>query len=179
MPASLSRRPSSRFRIAPARPSLCRISLARTGRAVVVLLLSSLPLTTGDTAAAADPADLPEKVSAMSWNLCGGYQGCVAWDESGAKLDRVVEAVQNDPSVAVVMLQEVCLGLHAEPLQERLGDEWVVRFRAAPRTPTGLDPSPVVSCLSDTRACPGRLAQPLIDDEQGKPVTEQDERGGP
>ncbi|WP_167829024.1 endonuclease/exonuclease/phosphatase family protein [Streptomyces sp. MZ04] len=140
-------------------------------------------LTSTGTATAVDGAPgLPDKVSVLSWNACGAYEGCPHWDKPELRVDQVVKAVQDDPSVAVIMLQEVCLGLHAEPLQERLGDGWQVQFRAAPvvrKDPvTGDHEGPtretgdlgtVHTCLSDKRvptpeAAPSAL---LNHDEQG------------
>ncbi|MFE0176866.1 endonuclease/exonuclease/phosphatase family protein [Streptomyces sp. NPDC059002] len=137
-------------------------------------------LTSSGAASAADAPGLPKHVTALSWNVCGGYEGCVEWNKPQWKVDQVVKAVKDDPSVAVVMLQEVCLGLHAEPLQEALGDGWQVQFRAAPVVPVhdgqvegpttdkkGLEN--VHACLSDKRGlAPEATPSPLLgDDEQG------------
>ncbi|MDX3229560.1 endonuclease/exonuclease/phosphatase family protein [Streptomyces sp. ME19-01-6] len=146
-----------------------RVSLSRVCRVAAVPLLSALLLTGSGTATAAEAPDLPERVSALTWNLCGGYQGCVEWGKPQEKVDWVVKAVEDDPGVAVIMLQEVCLGLHTEPLQERLGDQWQVQFRAAPNTSTPQDPNDLTPCSADTRALPpGDAPSPLLgDDEQG------------
>ncbi|MGY0062234.1 endonuclease/exonuclease/phosphatase family protein [Streptomyces sp. LZ34] len=145
------------------------ISLSRVCRAAAVPLFAALLLTSSGTATAAEAPNLPRQVTALSWNVCGGYQGCVAWDKPQEKVDLVAKAVRDDPGVTVVMLQEVCLGLHAEPLQERLGDQWQVQFRAAPNTSTPQDPNDLTPCSADTRGLPpGETPSPLLaDDEQG------------
>ncbi|MDI3403249.1 endonuclease/exonuclease/phosphatase family protein [Streptomyces cavernicola] len=102
---------------------------------MAVALFAAVLLAPGGVASAADVPRLPKYVSVLSWNMCGAWDGCTAWEKPAEKVGLVVEAVEDDPSVAVVMLQEVCRGLHAEPLQERLGEGWQVQFRAAPVVP--------------------------------------------
>ncbi|WP_329014819.1 endonuclease/exonuclease/phosphatase family protein [Streptomyces sp. NBC_00690] len=177
MSALRSRFPSHNSASQPASSPLTRLrpSLIRATRSAVVLLLSVLPLAADGTAVAADTTNLPSKVSALTWNVCGAWRGCVEWDEPEAKVERVVEVVRQDPTVAVIMLQEVCLGLHAEPLQQRLGDGWLVRFRAAPHTGPGESPNGVVSCDADRRGLPpGDSPSPLLGgDEQGGQTQDQ------
>ncbi|MFD7818369.1 endonuclease/exonuclease/phosphatase family protein [Streptomyces sp. NPDC059785] len=108
--------------------------LSRAGVASAALTALTLPLA-GTATAQADPAPLrvPAQVNAMTWNICGGSQSsCVGTGTAEEKLDRVIQRVNQDSTLTVIALQEVCSFAHAARLQERLGEQWVVNFRAAP-----------------------------------------------
>ncbi len=79
------------------------------------------------------PLRVPAQVNVLTWNICGGSQSsCAGKGTAEEKLDRVMQRVNEDSTLTVIALQEVCNYAHAARLQERLGDQWVVNFRAAP-----------------------------------------------
>jgi endonuclease/exonuclease/phosphatase family metal-dependent hydrolase len=76
---------------------------------------------------------IPAQVNVVTWNICGGSQSsCKKTGTAEEKLDRVMQRVDEDSTLTVIALQEVCSFAHAVRLQERLGEQWVVNFRAAP-----------------------------------------------
>ncbi|MFF9457699.1 endonuclease/exonuclease/phosphatase family protein [Streptomyces flaveolus] len=110
---------------------------ARWGRVGVVstaLVALTLPLAGTTTAQAAPaPSGIPTQVNVLTWNICGGSQSsCKETGTAEEKLDRVMQRVNEDSTLTAIALQEVCSFAHAARLQERLGEQWVVNFRAAP-----------------------------------------------
>lgn len=94
----------------------------------------SLPLIGAGTAGAdSAPVRIPARVNALTWNICGGSaSSCGEKGTADQKLNRVMQRVNEDRTLMVIALQEVCNYAHAAELQKRLGDQWVVNFRAAP-----------------------------------------------
>ncbi|GAA3476108.1 hypothetical protein GCM10018966_006350 [Streptomyces yanii] len=127
----------------------------------------------------ATPHSLPTRVGVLTWNICGalsrdGSPSCPG--TSRGKINELVDRVNNDRSIAVVMIQEACESLHSRPLQEALNHagsgEWVVRHRTAKspgtdnpvRCPrTGKKDAGVAVAM---KKLPGN---DLVYDKQGKP----------
>lgn len=81
---------------------------------------------------------MPPRVGVLTWNICGALKpdadnSCPG--SNGGKIKELVDRVRKDKSIAVVMIQETCDGLHSKPLQAALNraasGEWVVRHRTA------------------------------------------------
>ncbi len=90
---------------------------------------------TADKAADTDPRSVPPRVGVLTWNICGAINSCPNSDHASRKIDELVDRVQDDDSIAVVMIQEACDSLHSAPLEAALNREtsaeWVVRHRTA------------------------------------------------
>lgn len=112
-----------------------RARLSRAGVVTAALTALALPLASTTTAQAGPaPSRIPAQVNVLTWNICGGSKSsCAETGTAEEKLDRVMQRVNADSTVAVIALQEVCNFAHAARLQERLGEQWVVNFRAAPK----------------------------------------------
>ncbi|GGU67775.1 endonuclease/exonuclease/phosphatase family protein [Streptomyces lavendofoliae] len=109
---------------------------ARVGATLTPVALAALTLPLlGTTPAAADVAEqrLPSKINALTWNICGGAKSiCGGTGTAKEKIAKVMERVADDPSLAVIILTEVCEKAHAGELQRNLKDGWRVNFRAGP-----------------------------------------------
>lgn len=92
------------------------------------------------TAALAAPAGaqeevraLPDRITALTWNVCGTASHCPNRENPQVKIDEIARQVRHDPSIGVVMIQETCENAHSVPLVKALkdasGSEWILQHR--------------------------------------------------
>lgn len=80
-------------------------------------------------ASQAAPSSIPDRISVLTWNICGAWDQCKSYTQPEKKIAEIKEKVRADSGLSVIMIQEACKSIHSDALAAALGDGWVVRHR--------------------------------------------------